>query len=120
MHALPFGDIDSAGATIAFAALCHSHVRACFTLFRDCALVMHKMSESLALLDVHRTDSMNATGCEELLIEQVRRSSTKEYRCLLLRIDCRNIAHRILVNPCSSSNDGKSYDIRSARVGTVN
>lgn len=119
MHALPFENIDSAGATIAFAALCDSHVRACFTLFRDCALVMHKMSESLALLDVHRTDSIYATGCEESLIEQVRRSSTKEYRCLLLRINYRNIAHGILVDPCSSSNDGKSYDIGSATIGTV-
>lgn len=80
---------------------------------------MHKMSEPLALLDVHRADLMDATGCEESLIEQVRRSSTKEYRCLLLRIDCRNIAHRVLVDPCSSSNDGKSYGFKSATVGTV-
>jgi hypothetical protein len=80
---------------------------------------MHEMSESLALLDVHHTDLMDATGCEESLIEQVRRSTTEEYRCLLLRIDCRNIAHRILVDPCSSSNDGKSYDIKSATVGIV-
>jgi hypothetical protein len=35
---------------------------------------MHKMSEPLALLDVHRTDLMDATGCEESLIKQVRRA----------------------------------------------
>ena len=75
--------------------------------------------ESLALLDVHHTDLIDATGCEESLIEQVRRSSTKEYRCLLLRINYRNIAHGIFVDPCSSSNDGKSYDIKSATVSTV-
>ena len=80
---------------------------------------MHKMSEPLALLDVHRTDSMEAIGCEEPLIKQVRGSSIDEYRCLLLSIGCRNIAHGILVDPCSSSNDGKSYDIKSAIVGTM-
>lgn len=37
---------------------------------------MHKMSEPLALLDVHRTDLMDATGCEESHIKQVRGSST--------------------------------------------
>lgn len=80
---------------------------------------MRKMSEPLALLDVHCTDLMNAAGCEELLIKQVRESSIEEYRCLLLRVGCRNSAHRTLVDPCSSSNDGKSYGIRSATVGIV-
>jgi hypothetical protein len=46
-------------------------------LIRDCALVMHKMSKSLALLDVHNTDLMDAIECEESLIEQVCRSSTE-------------------------------------------
>jgi hypothetical protein len=80
---------------------------------------MHKMSEPLALLDVHHTDLIDATGCEESLIKQVRGSSIEEYRCLLLSIGCRKIANGIFVDPCSSSNDGKSYDIGSATIGTV-
>jgi hypothetical protein len=80
---------------------------------------MHKMLEPLALLDIHHTDLIDATGCEESLIKQVRGSSIEEYRCLLLGIGCRKIAHGIFVDPCSSSNDGKSYDIGSATTGTV-
>jgi hypothetical protein len=77
------------------------------------------MSEPLALPNWYRTDLMDPTKCEESLVGQVRGSSIEEYRCLLLSIGCRKIARGIFVDPCSSSNDGKSYDIGSATIGTV-